>query len=72
MVMKGQQWAPLQGFSVPYFAQRHETGHFGLGNVDFAAEIGLVYVGNDAINTEIKLSRGRGAATMDQMLPKQS
>ena len=41
--------------------QRHQTGHFGLGNVEFlAAEIGLIDVGDDAINAELQLSRGRG------------
>ena len=42
-------------------AQRHQTGHLGLGNVELlATEIGLVDVGNDAIDTELQLSRGRG------------
>ena len=42
-------------------AQRHQTGHFGLGDVEFlSAEISLVDVGNDAINAELQLSLGRG------------
>ena len=42
-------------------AQRHQTGHLGLGNVEFlAAEIGLVDIGDDAINAELQLSRGCG------------
>ena len=33
-----------------FAAQRHKTGHFGFGNIDFAAtEIGEVDVGNDII-----------------------
>ena len=42
-------------------AQRHQTGHLGLGDVEFlAAEVGLIDVGDDAINAELQLSRGRG------------
>ena len=44
-----------------FLAQRHQTGHLGLGNVELlAAEIGLIDIGNDAINAELQLSRGRG------------
>ena len=47
-------------------AQCHQTGHLGLGDVEFlAAEISLIDIGDDAINTELELSRGLvGAATM--------
>ena len=48
----------LKGFSLPNFAQRHQTGHLGLGNVEFfAAEISLIDIGNDAIDAELELSR---------------
>ncbi len=44
-----------------FLAQRHQTGHLGLGNVEFlATEVGLIDVGDDAINAELQLSRGRG------------
>ena len=55
----------LQGFAAVFLAQRHQTGHFGLGNVELlAAEIGLIDIGNDAIDAELQLSRDVGAATM--------
>ena len=52
----------LEGLLAAVFlAQRHQTGHLGLGDVEFlAAEIGLIDIGNDAINAELQLSRGRG------------
>ncbi|CAI8159751.1 MAG: Uncharacterised protein [Synechococcus sp. CC9902] len=41
-------------------AQGHQTGHLGLGDVEFlAAEICLVDVGDDAIDTKLQLSCGR-------------
>ena len=41
--------------------QRHQTGHFGLGDVELlTAEIGLVDISDDAIDAKLQLSRGRG------------
>ena len=53
--------------------QRHQTGHFGLGNVEFlAAEIGLIDIGDDAINAELPSAGDVGAATMVSVLPNES
>ena len=54
--------APLRGFSLPYFSRSAIRPGISVSAMSssFAAKIGLIDVGNDAIDAKLQLSRGRG------------
>ncbi len=50
--------------------QRHQTGHFGLGDVQLlTTEIRLIEISDDVINCQFQIGRGCGRCHHELMLP---